>query len=371
MATTFLSLTFDAHAGARSNNSGGVTRLAFSSGGEAVAVAGLSTPITFSMPASPLNDGQQTTCAWWDDTAAAYNTTGCIALPSPYPPGHQVAFTPGFVVSGPGSLSLAWNISGPLLSGCVEAVLDCSNETARGGKLQLAAGGTSLGCGNSTSVVLRAFTGADCALSNATGNATCAWDAAAQAFSGSGCVAADQTRCACVHLTDFTSAPAPKLPVASLADMFSYSAADIVTKLRLLFILVISLFGALHVGGGIALLLDRRERARVNHVLCDEACGFRVTKGGAWVWRFSLDALPEGVELAAPSGPAVELAAVLGMPVRSRYGYRGTLALVLTSALSILQPASLRACALHCRTRSSPVTSAPRWAAATASAPRT
>jgi hypothetical protein len=314
VSTVFLSTRFDGHGGASSNNTGGMTRLAFSSGGEALTVAGLSTPILFSMPASTLAADQQASCAWWDDAAAAYITAGCTALPSPHPPGHDLAFAPGFVASGPGSLALAWSIRGPLLAGCEEAVLDCGNATQRAAPLLLGAPvGVALGCGRSTSAVLRAFTGARCALSNATGDAACAWNAPSQAFAGAGCVPAAQTRCACLHLTDFTSAPAVKIPVASLADMLSYSAADIVTKLRLLFILVISLFGAMHVGGVIALLMDVRERARVNTRLCDEACGFRVTADGAWLWRFSLDPLPDGVELTAPSGPAVELAAVLGM----------------------------------------------------------
>jgi hypothetical protein len=36
----------------------------------------------------------------------------------------------------------------------------------------------------------------------------------------------------CRHLTDFASARVPKVETCSLADMTSFSAADIVTKLK-------------------------------------------------------------------------------------------------------------------------------------------
>jgi hypothetical protein len=312
VSTLFLSLAFDVHGGSGSNNTGGLTRLAFSAGssGEPVPVAGLATPLLFSIPASALGANASATCAWWDDAAGAYNSTGCAALPSPHPPGHELFFVPGFVVEGPASLAASWNISGPMAAGCEAAFLDCTNETARAGKLVV--GSAALTCGNSSSLVLRAFVGAQCALSNATRNATCAWDAVAQTFDGPGCVAANATRCGCTHLTDFTSSPAVNIPVCSLADMVNFSASDIVTKLRLLFITVCILFGAMNVGAAVGWTIDHRERARIVAQLRDPHCGFRVTADGVQLWRFGLEPLAD--EIAAPTGPAVELAAVLGVP---------------------------------------------------------
>jgi hypothetical protein len=48
-------------------------------------------------------------------------------------------------------------------------------------------------------------------------------------------------QCACRHLTEFASKPT--IATASLSDMVGLNPADIVTKLRLLFIVIIVLFG--------------------------------------------------------------------------------------------------------------------------------
>jgi hypothetical protein len=232
VSTLFMALAFDAHGGAGSNNTAGITRLAFSSSGAAVAVDNLARPILFTIPTSTLASGQQSACAWWDEAAATYSTAGCAALPSPYPPGHEMLFATSFEATGPASLSTAWNVSGPLLGGCSVVFLDCTNATTRLDVLQLAPG-ASLKCGNASDVVLRAYVGAECAL-RSTGNATvpCAWDALRQAFVGDGCVAAEATRCACTHLTDFVSSSKPNIPVASASDLIGLNPADIVTKLK-------------------------------------------------------------------------------------------------------------------------------------------
>jgi hypothetical protein len=247
--TLFLSLAFDAHGGRGSNNTGGLTRLAFSTpGGAAVAVVNRSTPLTFTVPASALGGSQLASCSWWDDAAGIYTTAGCAAQPSPAPPDHVLSFEPSFVASGPASLAAAWRINGTLLSGCELTFLDCTNATSRIGKLQLDPASPFaaplVGCGNSTDVVLRAYVGSACALRNASNAYACAWDAITQSFTGTGCVAANATRCACSHLTDFTSSPAPRIPVCSLNDLVGLNPADLVTKLKFLFIVVITLFGS-------------------------------------------------------------------------------------------------------------------------------
>ena len=315
--TLFLSLAFDAHGGADSNNTGGLTRLSFTSAatGEPVLVNNLSSPVLFTMPASTLRPEQHSSCAWWDDTDESYKTDGCSSLPSPRPPDHELIFLPGFAASAARRSDLrlaAWNISGPAMASCEVASLDCSNATIRtSGKLQLG-GSSTLACGNATDT-LRAFTGAKCALRDTKNNsAPCFWNVTAQAFSGVGCVVADATRCACSHLTDFTSSPRPNIPVASLSDMISLDPASLLTKLKLLFIVVISLFGSLHIGAGVAYVMDRREKESVAERLLNPACGYRVADDGAWLWRFGLDPLPG--EIAAPHGPAVMLSEVLGIP---------------------------------------------------------
>jgi hypothetical protein len=412
VSTLFLSLAFDPHASGNSsvNNTGGLTRLAFSTpaapGGTSapVAVENLPTPLLFSVPASTLAPGQQSACAWWDERVAEYSSAGCATLPSPYPPGHTVSFVANFTVSGPASLTRAWEISGPLLEGCEAAFLDCTNATVRTERLQL--DGPSLSCGNSSTLVLRAYTGARCALrlANASG---CAWSVTTQAFVGGGCVPASATRCSCTHLTDFVSSSKPNLPMASLSDLVGLNPADLVTKLkcvrrsaqrvcgskrlrtlrvclrlramtkaaslarptrRLLFTVVITLFGIMNIGAGVGFVFDARERADVAERLHTPGCGFRVVaESGVHLWRFGVDELPD--ELAAPTGPAVQLSLVFGLPfARLRAALPDEL---FTTDLSGARASASTSCpdTRHALTCASACPYQRRWAAATASAP--
>jgi hypothetical protein len=241
VSSTFLSLTFDAHSssagGAPSNNTGGMTRLAFSvDGGTPLPVDDLTAPLLFTLPVSLLAPGQRAACAWWDDddaTAAAYSTDGCASLPSPAPPGHNLTFVSGFVASGHASLAMAWTISGPLMDGCTPAFLDCTNATQRlNGKLQV--GAAAVSCGNASDIILRAYLGAECALADTANASMCTWDVTTQAFAGAACVAANATRCMCTHLTDFTSSQEVNIPVCSLSDLVGLNPADIGARLVLL-----------------------------------------------------------------------------------------------------------------------------------------
>jgi hypothetical protein len=85
-----------------------------------------------------------------------------------------------------------------------------------------------------------------------------------------------------------------------------------VTKLRLLFTVVIVLFGLMNLGAAVGAFMDRRERMDVNARLRTPSCGFRQLEDGTQLWRFALYPLLE--ELAAPQGPAVQLCLILGMP---------------------------------------------------------
>jgi hypothetical protein len=329
VSTLFLSLSFDPHAAAPANASvaapAGITRIAFTNaaGGAPVAVQNLSTPLLFTLPPAALREGgaDAAACAWYDEAARSYTTDGCFALPSPAPPGHVLSFAAGFDLAaapaGAAALAAAWSIAGPLADGCAVRFLDCTNDTvARTERLVLDeddGASAAFGCGGSRAAVLRAFTGRGCGLRDDAGNASaCAWSVLTQSFTGPSCAPAPATRCACVHATDFAPAPRPRIPVCSAADLLSLTPRDVTVKLRVLFIIVASLFGGVTVGAAVGFALDVRERARVAAQLRDARYGFRVTARGAWVWRFGLEPLLG--EMAPPRGPAVELSQVFGLP---------------------------------------------------------
>ena len=80
----------------------------------------------------------------------------------------------------------------------------------------------------------------------------------------------------------------------------------------MLFGVVIGLFGLMNVGAAVGFGLDAHERRKVLAQLQTPELGFRVTPEGTWVWRFSVDPL-EGQQ-GAPTGTAVALAELLGVP---------------------------------------------------------
>jgi hypothetical protein len=91
------------------------------------------------------------------------------------------------------------------MAGCAETVLDCGNATQRARTVALnprdVFTAPPVSCGNATAGVLRVFSGAECALYKTDNAAGCAWDTVKQAFTGAGCVVANETACACTHLT--------------------------------------------------------------------------------------------------------------------------------------------------------------------------
>jgi hypothetical protein len=82
-------------------------------------------------------------------------------------------------------------------------------------------------------------------------------------------------------------------------------------ELRLLFIVVIVLFGVMNIGALVGHAIDTRDRKRFVQALQRPEVGFRVV-GDAWLWRFSLD--PLKADVGAPTGPAVDITAMLGLP---------------------------------------------------------
>ena len=115
--------------------------------------------------------------------------------------------------------------------------------------------------------------------------------------------------------------------------------ADIVSKLKLLFEVVIILFGisvytssnvcvsaptdtllslSVNMGAVLGGMLDRRERQTFLEKLQQPHMGYRVTDGGAWLWSFCVDPMHDVID--APSGPAVDICELLGIPfARLRY----------------------------------------------------
>lgn len=95
--------------------------------------------------------------------------------------------------------------------------------------------------------------------------------------------------------------------------MTALSAEDIVTKLKVLFLVVVILFGFMNLGAAAGFALDRRKRLDFFQCMQTPEVGFHVGPKGEWLWSFSLD--PLRGELDAPTGPAVALSALLGIPL--------------------------------------------------------
>jgi hypothetical protein len=320
--TTFMYLAFDPFTGAAGGT--GVVRLAFSTAdtGASIAVQNLTAPITFSMPPLQLLDDageqQQATCKYWDEGAGAYASDGCTSMPSPAPASHwlDVSWRANLTLATSASIAAAWVASGPLLEGCTEVLLDCSNVMERARSVQLNPdnpfAAPSVSCGGATSGVLHVFHGTACRVYRADNAAACAWDAAKQAFAGAGCVVANVTRCACTHLTSFAGQPAPKIAVCSADDLLNLSPADLVTRLQLLFCIVVGLFGAMHIGALVGYAQDRSERAALLAHLMSSDMGFEQQPCGAWTWAFTQPSLLDDVGLVP--GNMTLLARAVGMP---------------------------------------------------------
>jgi hypothetical protein len=94
----------------------------------------------------------------------------------------------------------------------------------------------------------------------------------------------------------------------------SLNPGDIVTKLKLLFTVVIVLFGIMNLGAAVGYVLDERERRGVLHRLQQPNAGFHTAADDddCWLWSFHLEPLQS--ELAAPTGTAVVITGVLGLP---------------------------------------------------------
>ena len=309
VATTFISLAFDPNGGSNASAgvaTGGLARLAFSSGGVKLNVSGLATPITFNLSAPASTGGganasnTSVSCSFWNPDAGSYQTKGCVGLPNPFPAGHHVAWVPGVQTPNDTALAWAWNISWDrssgspnLVAGCKQGVLDCET-LGPAGKLYLnpmnpfADGAVS--CVNVT-IPLRVFYGPACSLWQPNNSAGCSWNALKQVFEGPGCARSGASQsCMCRHLTDFVAVKKPTIAVCSISQLTSLSAADVFVKLRFLLYCVAGLFVFMLGGAIVAWGVDLATQRRLLKMLRQPDFGFQELRGprGAepvWTWN--------------------------------------------------------------------------------------
>jgi hypothetical protein len=115
-----------------------------------------------------------------------------------------------------------------------------------------------------------------------------------------------------LQLTDFVSARVPKLSVCTAGDMLSLTPADVWSKLRLLFYVVLGLFWFMNVGTVIGYVMDSAQQRSVLSRLQLQNTGFRKLQGNIWTWTCVQNRLRHDVE--TPSGSAWELCAIFGLP---------------------------------------------------------
>jgi hypothetical protein len=68
-----------------------------------------------------------------------------------------------------------------------------------------------------------------------------------------------------------------------------------------------------NVGAAVGAVMDRRERRRYLEQLQQPRMGYRIAKGGAWLWSFSVNPMQDIID--APTGPAVDICELLGIPL--------------------------------------------------------
>jgi hypothetical protein len=319
VTTTFMSLAFDPWSSNITTVSS-VTRLSFSADNETVSVSDLSDAITFTLDAVNTTDSdtdaEQGACLFYNETTEAYESDGCVTMPSMYPSGHTLAWGTTTGLTSDADLAGAWSISGDLVSGCTDTVIDCSTSTGRATAVRLNGDTSNDGygtCGSRTTGGVRVFSGASCALWRSDNSAGCNWNASAQAFTGGSCVSSSVTQCACRHATDYTSA----ITTLSTSDLESFDASEIITKIAVLFAVVISMFGGMHLLAFGSWFMELFTRRRLMAQLQSKRCGWAQVHGAdqrpVHVWHFTLTPLLADID--AVRGTFVEFCAAVGLPL--------------------------------------------------------
>lgn len=121
-----------------------------------------------------------------------------------------------------------------LLAECRETILDCTNASDVNRSIYLDKSRPlafpAIRCGGESARVLRVFTGKSCRLWQQENTARCFWNATKQAFVGAGCVAANGTACACLHLTGAPAAGADRLHARPHARTTQSSPFDLIRR---------------------------------------------------------------------------------------------------------------------------------------------
>ena len=328
----FAALAFDPHLGAGSSSFtiiSGVTRLEFFTPAGPLLVSNLTKPITFTLPSVTTSGSEAAACTFYDTVTGGYSTQGCSTVPNPRPPNHVLSFTPGFTSFDDAGMANAWSITGPLAVGCASVVIDCPGaqrtnivpgEPNRNVASIFADPQTPLltpavkcPVNSSKPVYLRVFWGHDCALWQYNNSANCWWDNTLQVFNGTGCINwTGGTQCTCRHATDFAAARTPKIATCSLSDMVALNPGDLLSKLKFLFIVVLTLFGFMNLGAVVGFNFDLRERAMTLKKLQAPETGFVEQPGGVWTW--TLTQLPPEKAVEPLRGTAPALARQMGIP---------------------------------------------------------
>jgi hypothetical protein len=311
ISSIFFALAFDPHEG--TPNSTGVVRLEFQSGGTPVAVANLSQLITFELPRTPNVPGASAQAAFWDAATQRYSTDGVVAIPNPAPLDLTLDWDATFDPSAK-ELNLAWIMSGPLLRGCRQILLNCSDPVQQLTQRVSLDPEESIGdpvvvCGNRTAGIMRVLVGHACVLwrVNASG---CYWcgarmrmllrrayalfvlnavslpardhtnrNATYQNFVGASCLPSNTTRMATTHLTEFMAAPAIHISVASPAQLAPSASA--LSRLRFLITVLAVLFAAMCAGAYLLSLRDAFDsRVLLKRILSPELGCNIVCHGG-------------------------------------------------------------------------------------------
>ena len=307
-------VSFDPHSGLA--NSSGVTRLEFRDVNGVLLIQDLDQLITFELPWTAPTSGAAVVTQFWDNTAVppAYSSYGCVTMPSQTPPLLEIYWDPHFSASKFGDdLQFAWQLSGAPMVGCTQTILNCSDPSEASQLVSLdpqsSIGDPVVGCSLNATGALRVLTGHNCSLwrQNTSG---CYWNATYQAFHGAGCVAANATRFATRHLTDFLAAKPLNIEVAKPGDLGNLTAVDF-TRMRLLVTVVCILFGIMTAGSFGLSFMDAREKRRALKHLMSPEFGYRVVRGVP-VWQLRQDSLTESNGVVR--GSAVNMARKLGIP---------------------------------------------------------
>ena len=312
VVSQFISLAFDPYGGNCTSTVSISFFVANGTGLTAVPVHNLSQPIVIVLPSAGLTNAS--VVRYWDTGAGAYSSEGLVTAPNVIPPNSNLGWRANFSAGSTSELALAWVLSAP---SCSELFLNCSDEWERSQAISLDPENR-LGqdplvvCSQSAGGMMRVYSGTSCLLWQQTPDG-CVWDIWLQAFHGPGCIVSNVTQAATTHLTTFGVSAMPNIAVASPAD-FVESPAEL-ARLRPLLIALAALCASMH---ALAWALNHRDQADMRRIVAhafSSRAGCAVHANGLFTWRLSQTRLSSGAPVDVVSGPAVEFAGLVGVPL--------------------------------------------------------